>query len=264
MRDVAAFAGFTQPISFDGLGQDNGGRSGMIQRALVGVVDLQRIVTAAPQRAHFFVRQVLHQLQQFGIFAEKLLAGVGAAFGFEILIFAVDGLVHPLDEQAGGVAGEKVVPTAAPHHLDHVPSGAAEVSFELGDDLAVAANRPVQPLQIAVHHKDQVVQLFAGGQRNCAQRFRFVGFAVAQKGPNLSRRYGYDAAVLQVPHEARLIDRIDRAQSHRYGGKLPEVRHQPGMRIGREAGMLPQFVPEVFQMLLIQTAFQIGASVLAR
>ena len=35
------------------------------------------------------------------------------------------------------------------------------------------------------------------------------------------------------------------------------------MRIGGKAGMLAQFVAEVFQMLLVQTAFQIRARVLA-
>ena len=137
------------------------------------------------------------------------------------------------------------------------------MSFQLRDDLSVAANRPVQPLQIAVHDEDQVVQLLARGQRDRAQGFGLVGFAVAQKRPDLAGRYGYDAAILQIPHEARLIDRIDRAEAHRDGGKLPEVRHQPGMRVGGKARMLAQLVAEVFQVLLIQTAFQERAGVLA-
>ena len=49
MRDVAAFAGFAQAVALDGLGQDHGGRSGVLDGALVGVVNLQRIVAAAPQ-----------------------------------------------------------------------------------------------------------------------------------------------------------------------------------------------------------------------
>ena len=63
-------------------------------------------------------------------------------------------------------------------------------------------------------------------------------------------------AILQVAHEARLIDGVDRAEAHRHGGELPEIRHQPGMRIGGKARMLAQFVPEILQMLLGEAAFQ--------
>ena len=49
--------------------------------ALVGVVDLLRIVAAAAQLHQLFVGQMRHQLQQLGILAEKFLADVGAALG---------------------------------------------------------------------------------------------------------------------------------------------------------------------------------------
>ena len=47
-------------------------------------------------------------------------------------------------------------------------------------------------------------------------------------------------------------------------GKLPEIRHQPGMRIRREPRMLAQFMPEILQMLLVQPPFQKRAPVDAR
>ena len=47
-----------------------------------------------------------------------------------------------------------------------------------------------------------------------------------------------DAAVLQVFVEAGLVDGHDRPQAHRHRGKFPEVGHQPGMRIDRQAAAL--------------------------
>ena len=41
--------------------------------------------------------------------------------------------------------------------------------------------------------------------------------------------------MLQVFHEPRLIDRLDRPETHRYRRELPEFRHQPGVGIGRQA-----------------------------
>ena len=39
-------------------------------------------------------------------------------------------------------------------------------------------------------------------------------------------------------------------------GKLPEILHQPGMRIRRQPGVFAQFVAEVIQMLFGQAAFE--------
>ena len=59
------------------------------------------------------------------------------------------------------IAASSAIPIAAPQHLDDVPAGAAEDRFELLDDLAVAADRTVEPLQVAVDDEDQVVELLA-------------------------------------------------------------------------------------------------------
>ena len=44
-----------------------------------------------------------------------------------------------------------------------------------------------------------------------------------------------DAAVVQVVVEPGLIDRVHRAKAHRHRGELPEVGHQPRVRVGRQA-----------------------------
>src|SRR6185503_18142264 len=46
MRDVLAFAGFTKAVALDGAREDDGGSALVLDRRLVGVVDLDRVVPA--------------------------------------------------------------------------------------------------------------------------------------------------------------------------------------------------------------------------
>src|SRR6185436_12144200 len=119
----------------------------------------------------------------------------------------------------------------APDDLDDVPACAAENAFQFLDDLTVAAHWAVEPLEIAVHDPDEVVEVFAGGEGELAQAFRLVGLAVSNERPHFGFAFPvYQVAGLQVAVEARLIDGHDRPQSHRYGWELPEVGHQIRMR----------------------------------
>ncbi len=167
-------------------------------RGAVGVVDLERIVAADAQLLQIVVGQVPHHLEQPRIDAPEVLAEVGAVFDDVALVFAVDDFAHALDEHAFAVAREQVVPVRAPQHLDDVPAGAAEDRFELLDDLAVAAHRTVEPLQVAVDDEDQVVELLARRERDRPERFRLVGLAVAEKRPDLLIGRLLQAAVLEV------------------------------------------------------------------
>jgi hypothetical protein len=158
------------------------------------------------------------------------------------------------------VGGQQRIPVRTPEHLDHVPAGAAKIAFQLLNDLAVAAHRAVQPLQVAVDDENQIVQILAGGQRNRAQRFRLVHFAVAAEAPDFAAFGIGQAPVVQVLHEPGLIDGLNRAKTHRHGGKLPEIGHQPRMRIGRQA-VAVHFLAEIVQLLFGQPPFQIGAGI---
>ena len=113
-----------------------------------------------------------------------MLPDVGAAGHRELLELAIDRRVHLLDEDAVGVAGEELVPLAAPDDLDDVPARAPEVRLELLDDLAVAADRPVEPLEVAVDDERQVVEALAGGDMQRPERLRLVGLAVAEERPD--------------------------------------------------------------------------------
>ena len=183
--DVLAFAGFAEAVALDRPGEDDGRRALVLDGGLVGVVDLHRIVAAERHLLQLVVAQVLDHLEQPRIDAPEVLADVGARLDGVLLILAVDDLAHALDEQAVAILGEQRIPLAAPEDLDDVPAGAAERGFELLDDLAVAADRAVEALQVAVDDEDQVVELLARGQRDRAERFGLVGFAVAEERPDL-------------------------------------------------------------------------------
>ena len=179
VRDVLRFAGRAHPIALDRFGQDDGRLAFVLRRRVVGRVDLARVVTAALQVPNLFVGPIRHQLGRLRVASEEMLAHEGAVVGLERLILAVDALVHQLNEPSGLVALEQRVPVAAPDHLEDVPTRAAKLAFEFLDDLTVAAHGAVEPLQIAVDHEDQVIEPLARGDRDRAERFRFVAFAVA-------------------------------------------------------------------------------------
>ncbi len=158
---------------------------------------------------------------------------------------------------------EQRIPAAPPDHLDDVPTGAAEDGFELLDDLAVAAHRTVEALQVAVDDEDQVVELLAGGERNRAERFGLVHFPVAHECPHLAIAHVGEAASLEIFHEAGLVDGGDRTEAHRHRRKLPEIGHQPWMGIRGQA-LAVDLLAKMQQLIFAQTAFDEGAGVDAR
>src|SRR5262249_35237061 len=147
------------------------------------------------------------------IFAEEVLANVGSVLRDVCLEFAVYHFAHALLEQAGGVAAEQLIPIATPDHLDHIPAGAAEGRFQFLDHLAVATNRTIEALQFAVDYEDQIVEPLPRGESQGTHRFGLIHFAIAQIRPDLTRSDWNQTAILEVAHEARLVDRVDRAKT---------------------------------------------------
>ena len=66
-----------------------------------------------------------------------------------------------------------------------------------------------------------------------------------------------DAARLEVLHEPGLVDRGDRADPERHRRELPELRHQPRVRIGRQAGAV-DLLAEVVELLLGQAPLEVA------
>ena len=260
MGGVQTFARLAHAEAFDGFRQNHGGRTRMRDRRSIGGIDLLRIMTAAIQVPDLFIRHIRDHFLQFRILAEEMFACIGAALGFEILVFAVHAFFHHPPEESLLIALQQRIPASAPQNLDDVPTGAQKGRFEFLNDLAIAAHRSVQPLQVAIDHEDQVVQLLAHRHGERAHGFGLVHFAVAQECPHLSIGGRDDAAMLQVAQKSRLENRHHRAQTHRHRGELPEVRHQPGMRIGGQPAAA-HLLAKTLQLALVQAPFKVGAGI---
>ena len=233
---VAGLELTAQPAALDGLGDDHRRLALVVEGGPVGGVDLAQVV-AAPvdgQGDHLGVGQAVDELPQpLGV--EQLLADVGRALGGQGLELPVGGRVQLGHQLAGLVPGQQVVPEPAPDDLDHVPAGPAEQGLHLLDDLAVAADRAVEALQVAVEHEGQVVQLLAAGHGQRALGLGLVHLAVADESVDPRPGGVGQLPVLEVAVEAGLVDGVEGAEAHGDGGELPELGHEPRVRVGRQA-----------------------------
>ena len=151
---------------------------------------------AAAQSHEIIIGEVCDKLLQIGLRSKEVLANVGTARDDVFLELSVNGCIHLPNKVASGVLGEQVVPLATPDHLDHIPAGSTEEAFELLDDLAVAAHRSVEALQVAVDDPGEIVETFARRDGECAGRLGLVHLAVTEEGPDAAPRCACEAAVL--------------------------------------------------------------------
>ncbi len=216
------------------LGQDGRRCPGVLGGGQVGGVELPVVVPAPGQGLEVLVREVLDECRQPGVRAEEVLADVGARLGGVLLELAVEGGVHPVEEDAVDVLGQQLVPVAAPDDLDHVPPGPPEEGLELLDDLAVAPHRAVEPLQVAVDDERQVVEVLAAGDRQGAGGLGLVELAVAHEAPHPAVRRVGDAPGGQVAVDVGLADGVEGPEPHRHRRELPELGHEAGVGVGRQ------------------------------
>ena len=170
--------------ALDALGENDRGLVAFLG-ALVGGIDFKAVVGAPAQVPDFFVGPVGHHGFQFRRVKEEF-THIGAVAGFNGLIVAVHHFHHAAAQVALVVLGEQFVPAAAPHHLDDVPAGALEFTFQLLNDFAVTAHRAVEALQVTADDEDQIVQMVHAGNGQLTPGFGFVHFAVAEEGPDLA------------------------------------------------------------------------------
>ncbi len=122
---------------------------------------------------------------------------------------------------------------------------------------------PSRRWRLAVDDPDQVVELLAPGKADRTHRLRLVHLAVAEERPDLAADGVGDRAVIEVLHESGLVDRGDGADTKRHRRELPEVRHQPGVGVGREP-VATHLLTEVVELLLGEAALEERACVVAR
>src|SRR2546423_12033906 len=123
-------------------------------------------MSAKPHARQLLIRQVLNHLEKSWITAKQVLAEVSAAFHEIFLILAVADFAQAPDQQAIAIVLDQRVPVGAPDYLDDVPARSPENGFQFLHDLSIAAHRSIEPLQIAIDHKNQVVELLTGCQRD--------------------------------------------------------------------------------------------------
>ena len=184
MGHVAAFTSLAQPIALDRFGDDHRRFTFAVHGRLIGSENFLWVVSSPAHFLQFLVGVVFDQIEQFGMFAEEMFADIVAMGNDVFLILPVDNFHHAGGEQSPFILLQQRIPVVSPDHFDDIPTGSAERPFEFLDDLSVPSNRSIQSLQVAIDHENQVVQTFAGSQRDCTEGFGFVTFAVTQKGPN--------------------------------------------------------------------------------
>ena len=217
-------------------------------------------MTATLERIDLVVRHARDERPHFRILVEEMLEIVRAVLGAEGLVLPVNRRGETAQERMRPVAREERVPVRPPQDLDDMPAGAAEQPLQLLDDLPVAAHGAVKPLEVAVDDKGEVVEPLASCDRQAGKRFRLVHLAVAEQAPDAAARRVGEAAVGEVAHEARLIDRADRPDPHRAGRHLPEVRHEPRMGIGAQAHAA-DLAAIALEVLLRQPPLEKGARI---
>ena len=150
VRGHARLARAAHAIALLGLGQDHGGLAAVGARRGERRIQLAHVVTAAAQGVDLGQRHVRDQCLQLRIELEEVRLVVGAIVGAQRLILAVGGFGKTPQQRMMGIAREQRVPVRSPQHLDDVPARTREQPLEFLDDLAVAAHRPVEALQVAV------------------------------------------------------------------------------------------------------------------
>lgn len=203
----------------------------MIHSRMVSGVNLLGVMATTPEIFNLVVAQMLHKLEEFGVLAEEILPDVAARLDHVLLELTIDDFEHPLLELARFIIGENGIPVGTPDDLEDIPPGTPEETFKFLNDFTVTTDRPIETLQIAVDDPGDVIEMFASPQSDGTQSFGLIDFTIANKAPNARLAGIEQAAMLQITEEPGLIERAKWPQTHRNRGELPEVRHQPRMRI---------------------------------
>ena len=229
-------------------------------RRFEGGEEFAEIVAAAFQTVDVPVRHMRDERMHFRVFIEEVNEIVAAVSRAQRLILAIDRRRESAKQRMLLVAREESVPFRAPEDLDDVPARAAEKALQLRNNLPISAHRPVQALEIAVDDEGQVVEPFARGKRKARDQLRLVHFAVAEDAPDVSGLSVGETTMLEIAEKASLIDRGDWSDAHRASRRLPEIGHEPGMRIGAQTPAA-DLLAVSFQLLFRQPAFEESARV---
>ena len=235
VRDHLAFAGLAHAEALHGLGEDHRRLVLVLHRRGIGRVDLERIVAAAIELPHLLVGQVGDQRLQLRR-VEEVLAHVRAVLALEVLVLAVDAFLHALAAGCRPCPWRTACPSPSPRStlitFQPAPRKTPSSSWMI---LPLPRTGPSRRCRLQLMTKIRLSSFSRPAERDRAERLRLVALAVAQERPHLAVVGLGQPAAFQILEEARLVDRHQRTEAHRHRGKLPEVGHQPRMRIRRNA-----------------------------
>mmetsp|Transcript_49061 Transcript_49061/g.110338 ORF Transcript_49061/g.110338 Transcript_49061/m.110338 type:complete len:220 (-) Transcript_49061:1053-1712(-) len=198
-----------------------------------GCIDLLVVVATGHLEGlqQLLIAPVSHAVQEAMLLEDVLADDRAVGLGVEPLAITVGGLLERLDELAVVVSLDQFVELPTPDELDDVETSAAEGALELLNDLGIPAHGTIQPLVVAVHDEDHVVEPLAARNRDGRDGLRLVHLAITHEGPDTTLGGVREASQVQVAEEACLVNRAQGPKAHGHGGVLPEVRHQPRVRV---------------------------------
>mmetsp|Transcript_10161 Transcript_10161/g.24203 ORF Transcript_10161/g.24203 Transcript_10161/m.24203 type:complete len:425 (+) Transcript_10161:1845-3119(+) len=172
--------------------------------------------------------------------------------------------LEDLDELPVVVLIDELGHGAPPHQLDHIVPRPAEQALELLDHLGVASHGAVQALVVAVHDEAQVVQPLPATDCDGAYSLGLIHLSVPNKTPHAAVGSVLQPAHVQVPEVTGLVGGHQRPQPHGHGGVLPEIGHQPRVRVTGETLPSLDLLAEVEDTVDGQPPLQEGTGVGAR
>ncbi len=207
--------------------------------ALIRGVDLDRIVAAQAQLLELIVGEVLDHLEQPRVVPRRSARGCRRP-PRRCTSDTRRRRPRPCAWRAGrrgraASSGSQSLPQSTLMTFQPAPRKMASSSWMI---LPLPRTGPSSRCRLQLMTKMRLSSFSRAARRDRAERFGLVGLAVAEEGPDLGVRRLLQAAIFEVAVEAGLVDRHDRPEAHRHRRELPEVGHQPGMRIGRQAPAL--------------------------
>ena len=118
---------------------------------MVRSIELSLRVAAPSQFRKSVLRNHREKLLYSWITIAKVLPDIGPVLDAVLLKLPIDNFVTPLHQSSINIFSEERIPFWSPNYLDDVPPCSTEDRFEFLNDLAVAANRAVESLEVTVN-----------------------------------------------------------------------------------------------------------------
>ena len=251
--------------ALDGLGEDHRRRADVLGRRLVGGVDLAVVVAAAAELEQLSSSDRCSTIRREPrVGAEEVLADVvrrsrpstsGTRRRASSFIFSTS---TPSTSRASSSSHSR--PQTTLITFQPAPRNRPSSSWMT---LPLPRTGPSSRCRLQLMTKVRLSRPSRAASEMPGDRLGLVHLAVAEERPHALLARVLDAAVLQVAVEARLVDRGQRAEAHRDRRELPEVGHQPRVRVRAQA-LAADLAPEVVELVLGQPALEERAGVDAR